>query len=549
MPGDKPGKTLEYLIKLAEGKALLFNDEYQRAPAWKLQQKQLFIDSIFRGYSIPAFYFHKTGSVVEDLGGQYYEVVDGQQRIRAIREFKNGVFPLLPPEGFEKLPPFLKERDKTWDGCYYNELPSDMQKRFLNQPVVIYEMTTDNDNEVRDLFIRLQGGTALSAQDKRDTYPGKLPKFVMEMGGKPPLNEGDIGYRGHKFFNEFVRGGAQASRKLAAQLLLLISRNINGNATAFCDVNSRALDNFYLSSVGDFSDNCAVAKRFKKNIDAVCNIFPANTKPFAGHEAIHLVLLTNSLLGGYVRGWENKLPDAFRLFHLRDQKADSEKDDEYLMRYKRWVSQSSDRASTIEVRHDFFMQEMLRMLAPKAKDAKRAFATAEKDCIYRRDRGLCQWCRMHNKKHPEVKWGEAVFHHIIPHAEGGRTEPDNGALMHPKCHPLTPKAVQDFREWWEKEDRHAQYSVARNGAKRKISDLPEGTKCRFEHEDIEYEGVISGGKLNMAGFDKKFASFKAASEAIVREKPTKNWWLEWDIQLPGMQEDEWMPADNWQPGK
>lgn len=556
IPGEgRDAETVGYLIELWDAKSVLkFSDEYQRAPAWKTPQKQLFIDSIFREYSIPAFYFHKTGRTVRGLSGERYEVVDGQQRIRAIREFKNDDFPLLSPEDYKKLPPFLSGRDTKWDGCRYSELPPDMQKKFLDQPIVIYEMVTDNDNEVRDLFIRLQGGTALSAQDKRDTYPGELPTFVMQMGGKPPLNEGEIGrYRGHKFFNEFIKGGERNNRKLAAQLLLLTSHNARGGNISFCDINSRALDNFYLRSVGDFSPNCVVASRFKKNIDGICRTFsasalsPARKLTLASHEAIHLFLLVNSLSDGYVAGWEKNLPEALWQFRTNSKKAKG--DDDYFMRYVRWVSQSSASASTIEMRHHFYMQEMLRLLSPTAKDPTRAFAVAEKEYIYLRDRGLCQWCRMKGKSDAVVQWDDAQFHHIIPHAEGGRTEPDNGALMHAKCHPRNPQPVGDFREWWEKEGKHAQYSVARNGAKRKISDLPESTKCRFEHEDIEYEGAISGGKLNMAGFDKKFASFKAASEAIVREKPVKNWWLEWDIQLPGMQEDEWMPADNWQPGK
>lgn len=557
IPGEgRDAETVEYLIELWDAKSVLqFSDEYQRAPAWKPLQKQLFIDSIFREYSIPAFYFHKTGKSVRGLSGERYEVVDGQQRIRAICEFANNDFPLLSPEDFKKLPPFLSGRETKWDGCRYNELPSDMQKRFLRQPIVIYEMTTDNSNEIRDLFIRLQGGTPLSAQDKRDTYPGDLPKFVMEMGGKPPLNQGDIGrYRGHPFFNEFVRGGARNNRKLAAQLLLLTSHNARGEKISFCDINSRALDNFYLRAVGDFSQNCVVAARFKKNINSIRNIFlesslsPAKRLTLVGHEAIHLFLLVNSLADGYVSGWEKKLPEALWQFRENSKKAKGEKDGDYYMRYVRWVSQSSDRASTIEMRHHFYMQEMLRLLAPKTKDAKRAFTVAEKEYIYLRDRGLCQWCRMHGKSNAAVPWSDAEFHHIIPHAEGGRTEPENGALMHPKYHPRSAKAVSDFREWWDSKGRQVQPLTPKKGAKRKISDLPDGTKCRFEYEDTEYEGVMTNNKLDMGDLG-VFSSFKAASEAIDREKRTLNWWLEWDIQLPGMQEDEWMPADNWQPGK
>lgn len=553
MPGDKPGKNIEHLMTLDKARVLQFNEEYQRAPAWKLQQKQLFIDSVFRGYSIPAFYFHEKGSFVEDLGGKYYDVVDGQQRIRAIREFVHNDFALLSPEGFKKLPPFLTHRETEWAGCHYTDLSDDLKAKFRHQPLVIYVMTTDDDNEVRDLFIRLQGGTPLSDQDKRDTYPGELPKFVMEMGGKPPLNKDDVvRYRGHPFFNELIKGGTRNKRQLAAQLMLLLSQNAEGGEPLFHDINSRALDGFYLNSIGDFAESSDTAKRFKNIIGDIHGMLPSGkTPPLAVHEAIHLFLLVNTLLDGYAADWEGKLQKTFEQFRKQAEDGKKAKNGDYFMHYVRWTSQSSDRASTIKMRHAFFMEEMLRMLSPTALDATRSFPPADKKCIYLRDEHLCQWCRMRGE-HSSVNWNNAEYHHIVPHSEGGKTEVSNGALMHPKCHPRSQAAVATFREWWESERGNYQASPSPDAKRtqRRISDLPEGTKCRFEHEGNEYNGVIVNGKLDMREqLGKVFNSFKAASEAIVREKPVKNWWLEWDIQLPGMQEDEWMPADNWQTGK
>jgi len=56
----------------------------------------MFIDSIFRGYSIPAFYFHKTKAARS--GNVFYDIVDGQQRIDAIKSFSEGAFALLDPD-------------------------------------------------------------------------------------------------------------------------------------------------------------------------------------------------------------------------------------------------------------------------------------------------------------------------------------------------------------------------------------------------------------------------------------------------------------------
>ena len=62
-------------------------------------------------------------------------------------------------------------------------------------------MTADHPNEVRNLFIRLQAGTPLTAQEKRDAWPGKFTLFVIRHAGKPghPLHNPKA------FFNLFPR--------------------------------------------------------------------------------------------------------------------------------------------------------------------------------------------------------------------------------------------------------------------------------------------------------------------------------------------------------
>ena len=56
--------------------------QYQRGSVWTRKQKQLLMDSIFRGMDIPKLYLRSL-----DDGGPYtFEVVDGQQRLRTIWE-------------------------------------------------------------------------------------------------------------------------------------------------------------------------------------------------------------------------------------------------------------------------------------------------------------------------------------------------------------------------------------------------------------------------------------------------------------------------------
>jgi uncharacterized protein with ParB-like and HNH nuclease domain len=63
--------------------------DYQRPAVWSLSQKQLLVDTILRGYDVPKLYWRQTGKSPDA-----YEVVDGQQRMRAIWEFHDGNYGL-----------------------------------------------------------------------------------------------------------------------------------------------------------------------------------------------------------------------------------------------------------------------------------------------------------------------------------------------------------------------------------------------------------------------------------------------------------------------
>ena len=54
-----PDITVRDILELKEHGMLTVNREYQRGEKWKTHQMQMFMDSMLRGYSAPAFYFHE----------------------------------------------------------------------------------------------------------------------------------------------------------------------------------------------------------------------------------------------------------------------------------------------------------------------------------------------------------------------------------------------------------------------------------------------------------------------------------------------------------
>lgn len=151
--------------------------EYQRPLVWTLKQKRLLINSILRGYDIPKMYWHR-----QPKGSEFeFHVIDGQQRLTTIWEFCNGGFALgKDGDDIDGLPTARKN---------YINFETELKKRLLiySFDVVIVEeaLQTQDDDEVREMFLRLQNGTTLKAQEKRNAMTGNMRAFVKEIAQHP----------------------------------------------------------------------------------------------------------------------------------------------------------------------------------------------------------------------------------------------------------------------------------------------------------------------------------------------------------------------------
>src|SRR5204863_2957760 len=121
----------------------------------------------------------------------------------------------------------------------------------------------------RDLFIRLQAGLPLNAQEKRDAWPGGYTEFTLRFGGKFKIDR----YPGHEFFRKLVltkstdRGDL---RTLCAQLgMLFFEKATEGN---WMDIGTQAIDDYYYQNLG-FDINAPRVARFSKVLDIAVNIF------------------------------------------------------------------------------------------------------------------------------------------------------------------------------------------------------------------------------------------------------------------------------------
>src|SRR5690606_35269694 len=82
-------------------------------------------------------------------------------------------------------PSGVRSRPAPWASKVFSDLASDLAETFLATEITVFEIESGvHPDEVRDLFIRLQAGTALSRQQIRDAWPGNLGPFIESLAGK-----------------------------------------------------------------------------------------------------------------------------------------------------------------------------------------------------------------------------------------------------------------------------------------------------------------------------------------------------------------------------
>ena len=141
--------------------------EYQRGKVWSQPQQALLIDSILRNFDIPKLYLRKCPQGEHFL----FDVIDGKQRLTALWRFASDDFRLLRNAdeflGLGKL-----------GGMCWSELPRKAQDQLQFSNVTIAKIEDATDEEIHELFLRLQRGEPLNAAERRNAMRGPVRDFV-----------------------------------------------------------------------------------------------------------------------------------------------------------------------------------------------------------------------------------------------------------------------------------------------------------------------------------------------------------------------------------
>src|SRR6266511_5254120 len=129
-----------------ERKQLLLNPYFQRRSVWTQTAKILLIDTILRRLPIPKVYMRT--QIDPATKRVHREVVDGQQRLRAVIEFAQDTFALTSRSG-------------EFTGYRYSTLGEELQQAFLSYPIAVDQLVNATDSDVLEIFSRLNSYTAV----------------------------------------------------------------------------------------------------------------------------------------------------------------------------------------------------------------------------------------------------------------------------------------------------------------------------------------------------------------------------------------------------
>lgn len=437
--------SVKNLLELKRNSMLLVNAEYQRGAVWSEAQQKKLIDSVMRGYPLPLIYLHHKIREVAGMRNEGLEIIDGQQRINALWAFSEGAFKLFDPVKDDKqarFPDFIKRKACPWARADCMSLTPELKERFLLTPLNVVKVTTDDEDEARDLFIRLQAGLPLNAQEKRDAWPGGFTQLILQLAGKKGITR----YPGHDFFKHLVKVKATDRgevRQLCAQICMLVFERMETGS--FTDIGTSDIDDYYYRHL-DFDLTDPRVDRLTRVLNQAYQIFSGQLTPkFRAHEAIHIVLLVDSLLQDYSRSWIAGFHNAYDGFKEHAATEKRARAGDYWYEYGALTQTQSAEARTIARRHAFFSRHMLRALNPVVLDPTRIYGEVEREILYYRQSKQCAVCGA------EVKWAELEIHHIDEHHKGGGTTLENGAVVHKTCHPKGAAAAAFATSWTEKQ--------------------------------------------------------------------------------------------------
>lgn len=144
------------ILQWYENDELELSPKYQRNSVWNEKAKSYLIDTIIRGLPIPPIFMRQKIDVTSKK--TYREIIDGQQRLRAITEYIQNKFPIS------------KSHNELYGGKYYEDLDEETKEQILEYDLFVEVISEREDPVIYDMFARLNtNNCVLNRQELRNS--------------------------------------------------------------------------------------------------------------------------------------------------------------------------------------------------------------------------------------------------------------------------------------------------------------------------------------------------------------------------------------------
>ena len=244
---DYESMVIQELLGSYDRGELELSPWYQRRAVWSNSHKSYLINSIFAAMPVPTLYIRHTINMDEKATKK--EVVDGQQRIRAIIGFRTGEFSSRHPEHSGRV--------------HFDDLSRSQREDFLMTKLSIGYLVGATDSDVIEIFGRLNAvSKTLNAEEKRAAkFSGEFHQFC--------LNQASIRLPIWRGLNLFTAN--DISRMNEVQFVAELSMGLIGGLQ---DYSSAKVDTAYRSWDDEFEMSDDVRRRFDRVFNLVAESNP-----------------------------------------------------------------------------------------------------------------------------------------------------------------------------------------------------------------------------------------------------------------------------------
>ena len=181
----KIGPTWTILDFIEERDKIILDPVFQRGNVWPPKKQQLLIDSILREWEIGRILLNATQRKrKEGTFVPVYEVIDGQQRLRAIYKFLDGKLAIPNRAGtydvgtYEILGKRYNLRGKKWTD---DDFPQQVKMKFNSYQLSVKVYIQKSEPEVARIFVRVQEGLPLSSSEKLNAVLGYIRDGIRDL--------------------------------------------------------------------------------------------------------------------------------------------------------------------------------------------------------------------------------------------------------------------------------------------------------------------------------------------------------------------------------